>query len=185
MRKIKMVYILNFQSILTIFGTILAVILLLRELKSPSILGLLNSIVYLVVYLLLIIYATKRYIDKNNIFFKILIYAYAVLLGIQVLQSGNFISGYGLSQNIAIIINCFNLICFANVIKFSDFLSNKKVALSYIIIAVVIKFVIELCLILKMFAYIQLIHILMSLSIPILGVTITFAYINRMKRLND
>ena len=76
-----------------------------------------------------------------------------------------------------------NLISFANIIKFADNLNNKKVALSYIVISVVLKLIAELCLIVKMFAFIQFIHILMSLSIPILGITIIVAYIYRIKRL--
>jgi len=183
MRKNKIISILNFQSILTIFGTILSVILLVRELKAPSILGLLSSTVYVVVHLLLIVYAVEKYHEKDNIYFQVVIYAYSALLGIQVLQAGNYISGFGLSQGITIIINILNLISFANTIKFSDFLDNKRVALAYFMISILIKFIIEICLIVKMFAYIQMIHILMSLSIPILGVTIMAAYINRMNRL--
>ena len=151
----------------------------------PTPLGLLSSIVYLVTYIALIFYAMKTYSKKDNIYFQGVIYAYAALLGIQILQSGNFISEYGLPQNIAFIINCFNIICFANVVKFSDFLNVKKTALFYIIIAVLIKLIIEIYLIIKMFAFIQVIHILMSLSIPILGITIIVAYLNRFKRLNE
>lgn len=36
-----------------------------------------------------------------------------------------------------------------------------------------------------MFKYIQIVHILMSLSIPLLGITIIVVYIIRMKRLNE
>lgn len=172
------------QIILTIFGTILAFILLFRTLKSPSVLGVMGSIVYLVAYLTLILYAVKTYTEKNNIYFQCVVYAYAALLGIQILQSGMFISDYGLPQNVALVINCFNIISFANVIKFSDLLDVRKKALAYITIAVLIKFIIEICLIVKMIAFIQIIHILMSLSIPLLGITIIVAYINRIKRLN-
>ena len=183
MEKSKSKLILNIQICLTLFGTVLAVVLLFRAFKAPTLLGVLGSIVYLVAYLALVFYAIKTYTKTDNIYFQGVIYAYAALLGIQILQSGNFISDYGLSQNIALIINCFNIISFANVVKFSDSLDVKKTALAYIIIAVAIKLIIEIYLIVKMIAFIQIIHILMSLSIPILGVTIIIAYINRLKRL--
>lgn len=182
MERLKNKFILSVQFVLTIFGTILAVVLLVRALKAPSILGVLGSIIYLVAYLALIFYAIKTYRKKDNIYFQGVIYAYAALLGVQILQSGNFISEYGLPQNIAIIINCFNIISFANVVKFSDSLDGKKNALAYIIIAVAIKLIVEICLIIKMFEFVQSIHILSSLSIPILGTIIIVAYINRMKR---
>ena len=184
MEKLKIKPILCVQFCLTLFGTILAVVLLVKAFKEPTLLGILGSIVYLVAYLALVFYAIKTYSKKDNIYFQGVIYAYAALLGIQILQSGNYISEYGLPQNIALIINCFNIISFANVIKFSDFLDVKKIALAYIIIAVAIKLIIEIYLIIKMFAFIQVIHILMSLSIPILGITIIVAYMNRIKRLN-
>ena len=185
MKKLKINPILCIQFCLTLFGTVLAVVLLIRALKEPTLLGILGAIVYLVAYLALVFYAMKTYSKKDNIYFQGVIYAYAALLGIQILQSGNYISDYGLPQNVALIINCFNIISFANTVKFSDFLDERKTALAYIIIAVAIKLMIEIYLIVKMFAFIQMIHILMSLSIPILGVTIIVAYINRIKRLNE
>ena len=184
MEKFKIKPILCIEFCLTLFGTILATTLLFRAFKAPTLLGVIGSIVYLVAYLALVFYAIKTYSKKDNIYFKGVIYAYAALLGIQILQSGNYISDYGLPENIALIINCFNIISFANVVKFSDSLDDRKTALAYIIIAVVIKLFIEIYLIIKMFAFIQVIHILMSLSIPILGITIIVAYINKMKRIN-
>ena len=175
--------ILFVQIILTLFGTGLAVVLLLETLKTPSLLGVLGSITFLITYIAIIWYTIKNYNKKENIYFQGVIYAYASVLGIQILQAGNFVSDYGLTQNLTIFINCCNLISFANIIKFADNLDNKKVALSYIVIAVILKLVAELCLIVKMFAFIQFIHILMSLSIPILGITIIVAYIYRIKRL--
>jgi len=185
MKEQKTKLILGIQVILTLLGTVLAVVLLVRALKTPSLLGISGSIVYLVAYLALIFYAIKTYSKKENVYFQGVIYAYAALLGIQILQSGNFVSDYGLSPNLALIINCFNIICFANLVKFSDFLDTKKVALAYITIAVIIKLFIEICLIIKMIKYVQLIHILMSLSIPLLGITIIVAYLARFKRLNE
>ena len=116
--------------------------------------GVTGSIVYLIAYLALILYAIKTYKKEDNIYFQGVICAYVALFGIQILQSENFISEYGLPQNTALIINCLNIISFANVIKFSDFLDVRKTALSYIIIAVLIKFIIEICLIVKMFAFV-------------------------------
>ena len=183
MEKLKIRSILSIEFCFTLFGTALAVVLLFKTLKEPTLLGVLSSIVYLVAYLALVFYALKTYNKKDNIYFQGVIYAYAALLGIQILQSGNYISDFGLPQNIALIINCFNIISFANVLKFSDFLDVRKTALAYIVIAVAIKLIIEIYLIVKMFAFIQIIHILMSLSIPILGITIIVAYINRLNRL--
>ena len=185
MEKLKMKLILGVQLCFTFFGTVLSLVLLVRAFKNPTLFGVLSSIVYLITHIALIVYAAKTYNENNNIYFQGVIYAYAALLGIQILQSGNFISDYGLSKNVAMIINCFNIICFANIVKFSDFLDNKKVALSYSIIAVFIKFMMEFYLIIKMLAFIQMIHVLMSLSIPILGITIIIAYINRTNRLNE
>ena len=185
MKNVKISLALIIQFFLTVFGTILAIVLLFRAFKAPTLLGVVASVVYLVAYLALVFYALKTYSKKENIYFQGVIYAYAALLGIQILQSGNFISDYGLPQNIAIILNCLNIICFANVIKFADNLNSKEIALAYIGIAVALKLVIETCLIVKMFAFIQMIHILMSLSVPILGVTIIFAYIERIQRINE
>ena len=169
--------------ILTLFGTVLSIVLLLETLKTPSLLGALGSIAYLITHLAIIFYTTKNYNKNENIYFQGVIYAYAAVLGIQILQSGNYISEYGLTQNVAIAINCFNLISFANVIKFADNLDSKEIALSYMTIAILLKLGVEIFLIVKMFAFIQLIHIFMSLSIPILGITIILAYIYRLKRL--
>lgn len=182
-KKVKNI-ILFVQIILTLLGTILAVVLFFKTLEAPTLLGVLGSVAYLTTYLAIIFYTVKNYSKKENIYFQGVIYAYAAVIGIQILQSGNYISDYGLTQNIAILINCCNLISFANIIKFADNLNSKKIALSYMVIAVILKMIIEICLIVKMFAFIQFIHILMSLSIPILGITIIIAYIYRVKRLN-
>ena len=188
MEKVKNEKFKNFiffvQIILTLFGTVLAVVLLFKALETPTLLGVLGAISYLVSYLAIIFYTIKNYNKKENIYFQGVIYAYAAVIGIQILQAGNYISDYGLTQNIAILINCFNLISFANIIKFADNLNTKKIALAYIIIAVILKLIVEISLIIKMFAFVQLIHILMSLSIPILGITIIIAYIEKQKRLN-
>ena len=171
------------QIPLTIFGTILSVVLFFQTLKSPTILGILGSITYMFAYIVLILYTVKNYKEKDDFYFQMVIYTYASILGIQILQSGNYISGYGLKENIAILINCFNLISFANIIKFADNLNNRKKALSYSIIAIALKLMVEVYLIIKMIKFIKLIHIFMSLSIPILGITIIITYIYRLKRL--
>ena len=176
--------ILTLQIILTLFGTILAIMLFTISFKTPTLLGILGSATYLVTYLAIIVYTTNNYKKKGNIYFQGVIYAYAALIGIQILQAGNYISDYGLAENVAILINCCNLISFANIIKFADNLDSKKVALAYMTIAVILKLIIEICLIIKMIAFIQIIHIFMSLSIPILGITIIVAYIYRIRRLS-
>ena len=176
--------IFDVHVILTLLGTVLAVVLLFQTLATPSLLGVLGSIAYLITYITIIVYTFKNYNKKEDIYFQIVIYAYASVIGIQILQAGNFISNYGLTQNTAVLINCCNLISFANIIKFADNLNSKKIGLAYMSIAVVLKLIAEICLIIKMFAFIQFIHILMSLSIPILGLTIIIAYIYRIKRFN-
>lgn len=177
--------ILFVQIVLTMFGSILAVVLFFKTLKTPSLLGILGSLTYLITYMSIIFYSVMNYKKKGNIYFQGVIYAYAAVIGIQILQAGNYMSDYGLTQNVVLLINCCNLISFANIIKFADNLNSKKIALSYMIIAVVLKLIIEICLIIKMIAFVQIIHILMSLSIPILGITIIVAYINRMQRINE
>ena len=171
--------ILGVNTILILFGTVLAVVLLFKTLETPSLLGVLGSIAYLITHLAIIFYTIKNYKKSEDIYFQGVIYAYAAVLGIQILQAGNYMSDFGLTQNVAILINCCNLISFANIIKFADNLNSKKIALSYMTIAVVLKLIVEVFLIVKMIAFIQLIHIFMSLSIPILGVTIIVAYIYR------
>ena len=173
------------EIVLTLFGTVLAVVLFVRAVKAPTILGILGASTFLVTYLALIFYSIKNYNKKENIYFQGVIYAYAAVIGIQILQAGNYISDYGLAPNVALLINCCNLISFANIIKFADNLNSKKIALSYMVIAVVLKLIIEIGLIVKMFAFIQIIHILMSLSIPILGITIIVAYLGRLKRAGE
>lgn len=84
-----------------------------------------GSTTYLVAYIAIIFYSIKNYNKKENIYLQGVIYAYASVIGIQILQAGNFISDYGLTQNVALLINCCNLIIFANVIKFADNLNSK------------------------------------------------------------
>lgn len=177
--------ILFVQIVLTMFGSILAVVLFFRTLKTPSLLGILDSLTYLITYMSIIFYNIMYYKKKGNIYFQGVIYAYAALIGIQILQAGNYMSDFGLTQNVAVLINCCNLISFSNIIKFSDNLNSKKIALLYMVIAVVLKLIIEICLIVRMITYVQIIHILMSLSIAILGITIIVAYINRLQRINE
>lgn len=176
--------VLGLQIILTLAGTVLSVVLLWKAMESPTLLGVLGAVTSLITYLAMILYTSKNYQKKENIYFQGVIYAYAAVIGLQILQAGNYISDYGLTPNIALLINCCNLISFANIIKFADTLDDKKIALSYMTIAVLLKLIIEICLIVKMFAFIQLIHIFMSLAIPLLGITIIVAYIYRTKRLN-
>lgn len=183
-KKTKKIVLL-IQIVLTLFGTVLAVVLLFRTLKTPTLLGILGAITYLITYIAIIVYTTINYKKRKDIYFQGVIYAYAGVMGIQILQSGNYMADYGLTQNVAILINCCNLISFANIIKFADCLNSRRIALSYITIAVLLKLTIEICLIVKMLAFIQFIHILMALSIPLLGITILVIYISRNKRINE
>lgn len=78
--------ILFVQIILTLFGTGLAFILFFRTLKTPSMLGMLGSITYLMTYLAIIFYTVRNYNKNQDVYFKGVIYAYASVLGIQNLK---------------------------------------------------------------------------------------------------
>jgi len=73
------------------FGTVLTISSLIRALKSPTLLGVLASIIYLINYIALIFYTVKNYNKKEDIYFQGVIYAYASVLGIQILQIGEII----------------------------------------------------------------------------------------------
>jgi len=180
-KKLKSIILIT-QTILILVGTVLAIVLLARAIKNPSLLGVVGAISYLITYLAIIFYTTNNYNKKENIYFQGVIYAYAAVIGIQILQAGNYISDFGMAENAVMLINCCNLISFANIIKFADTLDSKKIALAYMTIAVVLKLIVEICLIIAMIAFVKPIHILLSLSIPMLGITIIVAYIYRMKR---
>ena len=114
MKKEKAVQnlVLGLQIILTLAGTVLSVVLLFKAMEAPTLLGVLGAVTSLIAYLAMILYTSKNYQKKENIYFQGVIYAYAAVIGIQILQAGNYISDYGLTPNIALLINCCNLISF-------------------------------------------------------------------------
>ena len=170
--------ILIIQTILFLIGAITAIIMFKRLFDgSPDILTILNSIIHIGVYLFIIIYASFNY-NKDDLHFRLCVYAYAALLGIEILYSGNMLKDMGLSEMNTLIVNTCNLIAFANVIKFVDILDNKKVALIYLSISNILKLLVELYLIISMINFVQTIHILTALSVPILGFTILIAYMH-------
>lgn len=170
------------QMVVSLCGTVLGVMMLVRTLSSSfAASNLIIDIVYLAGFVILVLYGITNYKKDGDIYFQIVIYGFAAILGVQILQNGMFISNYGLSASSAMLINIANLIAFGNAVKFADHLGKKKIALSYICIAVAAKLLGELYLIILMRQNIQLIHILLSLSVPFMGIVIILTYLNRYK----
>ena len=170
------------QMVVSLCGTVLGVMMLVRTLSSSfAASNLIIDIVYLAGFVILVLYGITNYKKDGDIYFQIVIYGFAAILGVQILQNGMFISNYGLSASSAMLINIANLIAFGNAVKFADHLGKKKIALSYICIAVAVKLLGELYLIILMRQNIQLIHILLSLSVPFMGIVIILTYLNRYK----
>lgn len=170
------------QMVVSLCGTVLGVMLLVRTLSSSfTASNLIIDIVFLAGFVILVLYGITNYKKDGDIYFQIVIYGFAAILGVQILQNGMFISNYGLSASSAMLINIANLIAFGNAVKFADHLGKKKIALSYICIAVAVKLLGELYLIILMRQNIQLIHILLSLSVPFMGIVIILTYLNRYK----
>lgn len=170
------------QMVVSLCGTVLGVMMLVRTLSSSfTASNLIIDIVYLAGFVILVLYGITNYKKDGDIYFQIVIYGFAAILGVQILQNGMFISNYGLSASSATLINIANLIAFGNAVKFADHLGKKKIALSYICIAVAAKLLGELYLIILMRQNIQLIHILLSLSVPFMGIVIILTYLNRYK----
>ena len=170
------------QMVVSLCGTVLGVMMLVRTLSSSfTASNLIIDIVFLAGFVILVLYGITNYKKDGDIYFQIVIYGFAAILGVQILQNGMFISNYGLSASSAMLINIANLIAFGNAVKFADHLGKKKIALSYICIAVAMKLLGELYLIILMRQNIQLIHILLSLSVPFMGIVIILTYLNRYK----
>ena len=171
--------ILIIQAIFTLIGAATSRIMLKRVFVSnPDLLTQLSSIIFVVVYLFIIVYSLYNY-KKDDAHYKIAVYAYAALLGIEILYSGKFMSGFGLSDIETLIVNACNLFCFASAVRFAETLVDRKKALSAMAISVGVKYLVEFWLIFRMLQYIQLIHVLTALSIPVLGTTILLAYTYR------
>lgn len=165
--------------VLSLFGTVLCGWNLIQTFQGPlTLLGVLSSAIQFLSYLALLIFALCKSKLEGTPLFQCVVIAFAALLGIQVLQSGQAIAGYGLSQNLTMMINTFNLIAFANAIMVSNRLDKKKYAIGYLVMAVILKLIGELILIVKMWEIVNLQIILLSLSVPVLGLTILLAYLN-------
>lgn len=164
------------QTIFTILGGIIAALMFKRVITSkPDLLTIVSSIVYLLVYLYVIFYSIFDYrLDDKH--YELAVYAYAALLGVEILVTGKFIAGYPLSESSALVVGLCNLISFAFVIKFSQILDKRKEALTAMSISLIVKYFVEFWLIISLIKHLELIHILTALSVPVLGTTILLAY---------
>ncbi len=164
--------------LLSLCGTALCGWNLIRTFQSPlTLLGVLSNAIQFLSYLALLAFALYTNKLKGSAPFQGVVLAFAALLGIQVLQSGQAIAGYGLSQNLTMMINTFNLISFANAIMVYNRLEKKKYTIGYLVMAVLLKLTGELILIVKLWEFVNLSIILLSLSVPVLGLTILLAYL--------
>ena len=169
--------------LLTILGLVLGVVKLVKMFQEPlTLLGTISNCIYFLTHVALAVYALWNYSKAGTAYFQGVVLAYAALLGVQVLQSGQAIASFGLSEGLTLMINIFNLIAFANVIMFSNKLNDKKKAVWYLAVAAALKLIGELILIIKLWAFINPYIILESLSVPILGFTILCTYLSRFRR---
>ena len=105
------------------------------------------------------------------------------IVGIQILLSlcGTVLCGWNLIRTfqspLTLLINTFNLIAFANAIMGSSVLEKKKDTIGYLGMAAILKLIGELVLIIKHWEFVNFQVILLSLSVPVLGLTILLAYI--------
>ena len=136
--------------LLSLCGTVLCGWNLIRTFQSPlTLLGVLSSAIQFLSYLALLAFVLYTNKLKGSNPFQGVVLAFAALLGIQLLQSGQAISGYGLSESLTLMINTFNLIAFANVIMASNRLEKKRDATGYLVMAVILKLIGELILIIR------------------------------------
>ena len=174
----KMKWMNVIQILIALCGTVLCAWNLIHTFQgSMTLLGVLSSLLQFLAYLSLLIFALYTNRLDGTAPFQGVVLAFAALLGIQLLQSGQAITGYGLSENLTLMINTFNLIAFANAIMFSNRLDNKRSAVGYLVTATVLKLIGELILIIKLREMVNPTIILLSLSVPVLGLTILLAYL--------
>jgi hypothetical protein len=170
--------------LLNVMGLVLGVVKLIQMCQEPlTLLGVLSNVIYLLSYVALSVYALWTYGREGDQYFLGVVYAYAALLGVQLLQSGQPIPSYGLREGLTLMINVFNLIAFANVLMFANKMNEKKTAAWYLFMAALLKLIGELVLIIKLWAFITPYIVLVSLSVPVLGFTILFTYLSRLQRL--
>ena len=171
---------LRVQMLLTGFSTLLSIYNLITTLiNGAPLLNTISAIMFFLNHVILILYVTKRNTENADTYFKGAAYAYAALIGLQIVSSGYYIVGYGLSEPLTLFINIVNIIAFGNIIQFINHLDKQKDAIYYLGLAVLSKLIAELALIIILFEQVKPTQILMSLSIPILGITILLAYLYR------
>lgn len=176
-------FLLIVQIVLTVVGTALAIHTFVDTMTGEkTILGVLFAISYLASFAALFLYACVAYKNLSDFPFHLVIYAYAALLGIQILQNGQFLSGPDLGEGLVLFINVANLVAFANVIKFADKLSDRKLAIAYLVLSVLLKLAAELVLIVVFIDQVNVLQVLKALSVPILGVTLLVVYLSRLER---
>lgn len=151
---------------------------------TPTALGVLSCVIQLLGALAILVYAFYTSRIEGSTPFLGVVFAYAAVLGIQLLQSGQAIGEYGLSEGLTLMINAFNLIAFANVIMFANKLGQKTISIGYLALAVILKLAGELALIIKLWEFVNFGIILVSLSVPILGLAILFAYLTYFQKIN-
>jgi len=165
--------------LLSACGTVLCAWNLIRTFQGPmTLLGVLSNALQFLAYLSMLIFAAYTYRIEGSAPFQGVVIAFAALLGIQLLQSGQAIAGFGLNETLTLMINLFNLIAFASAIIFSCKLDERKKAVGYLTAAVFLKLIGELILIIKLWSNINFGIILISLSVPVLGIIILLAYLN-------
>lgn len=176
-------FLLIVQIVLTAIGAALAIHTFVDTMTGEkTILGVLFAVSYLASFVALSLYACVAYKNPSDFPFQLVVYAYAALLGIQILQNGQFLSGPDLGEGLVLFINVANLVAFANVIKFADKLSERKLAIAYLVMSVLLKSAAELVLIVVFIDQVGVLQVLKALSVPILGVTLLVAYLSRLER---
>ena len=178
MEKPKKVF-LVIQSVLTIIGAISSVLMLRRIIVDKvDLLSILNTVFFLGVFVYIMVYGLHLY-KKGDKFFIHALNAYASLLGLGLVYSSYFVHEMGLSQGKVLLIIIFNLIAFGNTTKAGALLDNKKECVFYLAFANGAKFAVELYQIFISLPNADVLQILTSLSVPVLGTTVLIAYFNR------
>ena len=171
--------------LLSVCGTAISVWNLVKTFQGPlTVLGVLSALIQFLAFLAMLIYVRFTFRIKSHASFLGVAFAYAALLGIQLLQSGQAIADFGLSKELTLMINIFNLVAFANVLMFANKPDQKKAASGYIAAAALLKLAGELILIIKMSQFINFSVILFSLSVPVLGLLILLAYLVFYREIN-
>ena len=168
-------FLLALQAVIVIVGIIASIAVICTASASRAIAG---AIVCILVDLYVVYYGFIGYKKGSNVAFKGLIYVYAALLGLLLLPT--LIGNSNLPVAIQLLIFVGNLIAFANVIKFSDYLDKPNKAIPYLAIAVGIKLVIAIFIAISSREVTTLPLTLVNFQIPLIGGTILVSYCNRI-----